>query len=105
MCPNRQFQALAQYEAGDQKAAVKAMREIVRRNPGYADMHIALAAHLWASGEQGEAESQWEFACNNISVGCKKYKDDNWVRTVRRWPPSLAVNLRNFLGKSQNKET
>jgi hypothetical protein len=77
----------------------------VRRSPGYADMHIALAAHLWSSGEQGEAESQWEFACNNISVGCKMYKDDNWVRTVRRWPPSLAAELQSFLGKSQKKDT
>ena len=36
---------------------------------GYTDMHVALAAVYWGKGQQGAAESEWEFACNSISTG------------------------------------
>lgn len=38
-----------------------------RRAPGNADMRAALAALYWSQGKEGAAESEWEFACNNIS--------------------------------------
>ena len=64
--------ALALYGMGQTPAALLAMREIVRRRPGYADMHIALAAHAWSAGDVAGAEAEWEFACDRISVGCTR---------------------------------
>jgi tetratricopeptide (TPR) repeat protein len=65
--------ALALYAMGEVPAAVLAMRQMVRRRPGYADMHVALAAHAWATGNVAAAEEEWEFACDRISVGCSRY--------------------------------
>lgn len=92
--------ALALYQTGKVEEALRIMREIVRRRQGYTDMHVALAAVYWGKGERAAAESEWEFACDKISTGCKNYKDMEWVTTVRRWPPALAKQLENFLGKA-----
>jgi len=92
--------ALALYETGDRESAVKIMKYIIRKNPGYADMHIALAAHAWSSNKFQVAETEWNFACNAIDVGCRKYEDLEWVSTVRRWPPSLVAELKAFLQSS-----
>jgi hypothetical protein len=27
------------------------MNDVIRKNPGYADMHVALAAHYWSEGD------------------------------------------------------
>lgn len=62
--------ALALYGMGETGAAVLGMRQIVRRRPGYADMHVALAAHAWTTGNVASAEEEWEFACDRINVGC-----------------------------------
>lgn len=43
--------ALAMYELGQRDESVKVMKEVIRRNPGYADMHVALAADDWANGD------------------------------------------------------
>ena len=43
--------ALTLYELGRQEEAVKAMRDVVRKNPGYADMRVALAADSWSRGD------------------------------------------------------
>ncbi len=32
-------------------------------------MRAALAALYWSRGQQGAAEEQWEFACDQITVG------------------------------------
>jgi hypothetical protein len=44
------------------------MRNVARRAPGSADMRAALAALYWSRGQQGAAEEQWEFACDQITV-------------------------------------
>jgi len=31
------------------------MNDIIRKNPGYADMHVALAAHYWSEGDYIDA--------------------------------------------------
>lgn len=85
--------ALAQYQLGQTEAAIRTMRNLVRKYPKFADMRAALTAVLWVQGKQGEAESQWVSA-----VGLdKRYKDINWVKTVRRWPPSMSSALEKFL--------
>ena len=84
-----------------------------RRAPGSVDMRIAQAAIAWHAGQQAKAESLFEFACSQIYQGqvlegeegrggpvldsCLLYRDDSWVRNVRRWPPKLADWLSDFL--------
>ena len=42
---------------------------------------------------RSEAESNWVSA-----VGLdRRYKDLEWVATIRRWPPNLVVALDHFL--------
>eukprot|EP01041_Mallomonas_annulata_P009990 gene9990-20777_t len=91
--------ALALYQEGRTEEAVKAMKDVVRKNPGYADMHVALAADSWGRGDYITAFNEWRFACDNIDVGCSVYRDLDWISTVRRWPPALAENLRLFLSR------
>ena len=89
--------ALAMYEVGESAEAKKVLQDVVRRDRGYADGRVALAAIAWSEGDLFEAEKQWTFTCDNINVGCKFYKDQEWVTTVRRWPPSMSRLLENFI--------
>jgi hypothetical protein len=73
------------------------MEKISRRAPGNADMRAALAALYWSEGREEDAERQWEYACDRISVGCSKYKDTDWLSTVRRWPPRMVKLLDAFV--------
>ena len=66
---------------------------------GYADMHVAIAADDWSRGDYINALKEWSFTCDRIDVGCKAYQDMNWVRNIRRWPPSLATKLEQFLNR------
>jgi len=81
----------------DEAAIVKRMQDLARRAPGSADMRAALAAMYWSAGEQEKAEASWEFACNNIAVGCAKYEDFDWLRRVRRWPPVMVRRMEAFV--------
>ncbi len=76
---------------------VKDMEYLARRAPGSADMRAALAAMYWAREEYDKAETEWEFACNSIKVGCAKYEDMNWLTRVRRWPPVMVARMKDFL--------
>ena len=40
---------------------------IARRAPGSVDMRAALAAVYWGLGREQDAESEWEFACQQIT--------------------------------------
>lgn len=51
-------------------ACLLQMQNVARRAPGSADMRAALAALYWSRGQQGPAEEQWEFACDQITVSC-----------------------------------
>ncbi|NRB08106.1 MAG: tetratricopeptide repeat protein [Richelia sp.] len=89
----RANQALALYETGKTENAIAQMRSIVRKYPQFADIRAALTAAYWENGKPGEAESNWVAAYGLDS----RYKDINWVKNVRRWPPSLVVALDKFL--------
>lgn len=91
--------ALTLYQLGNTQEAVKNMKDVIRKNPGYADMHVALAANAWGEGNYIEALKEWKFTCNEISVGCDAYKDIGWLTTVRRWPPSLIEKFQQFLNR------
>jgi hypothetical protein len=54
---------------------VRQMSNIARRAPGSVDMRAALAAMYWSKGRQQEAESQWQFACDQITVSVGFMRD------------------------------
>jgi tetratricopeptide (TPR) repeat protein len=89
----RANQALATYELGNTDEAIRQMRNLVRKYPQFADMRAALTAALWVNGKQGEAESEWVAAVGVDS----RYKNIDWLKTVRRWPPSLISAMEKFL--------
>jgi tetratricopeptide (TPR) repeat protein len=97
LAPNFAFaganESLALYESGQKEQAIKKMRNLVRKYPLFPDMRAALTAVLWAEGKQGEAESNWVATIGMDS----RYRDLDWVKTVRRWPPSMIIALDNFL--------
>jgi tetratricopeptide (TPR) repeat protein len=85
--------ALALYETGQVEQAIREMRNIVRKYPQFADVRAALTAAYWVNRKQGEAESNWVSAYGLDT----RYKDINWVKNIRRWPPSLVAALDKFL--------
>ena len=85
--------ALALYQTGQSDDALRTMYNLVRKYPQFADMRAALTAALWVDGKQGEAESQWVSAVGLDS----RYKDLNWVKNVRRWPPKMVAAMEKFL--------
>jgi tetratricopeptide (TPR) repeat protein len=85
--------ALTIYQLDQTEEAIRNMQHLVRKYPQFADMRAALTAAFWAEGKQGEAESQWVSA-----VGLDaRYKEIDWVKNVRRWPPKMAAALEKFL--------
>ncbi len=85
--------ALALYQDGQIKKAIQTLKNIVRKYPNFADARAALTACLWQGGFLGEAESNWVAAVGLDS----RYKDIDWVATVRRWPPNVVKALDQFL--------
>jgi len=55
--------------------------------------------HTPQTGDYNNALKDCSFVCDRIDVGCSAYQDPNWVRTVRRWPPSIAIKLEQFLAR------
>ena len=94
--------ALMLAQMGDDAGATKEMQRVARRAPGSADMRAALAAQLWAANQEDEAEAMWNFACSNITVGCSKYQDEQWLREIRRWPPVMIERLQAFQNLRSN---
>ena len=85
--------ALAEYQLGQAEAAIREFRNLTRRYPSFVDARAALTAALWEQGLRGEAESNWVAV-----VGLDgRYKDLDWVSTVRRWPPAMVTALEKFL--------
>ena len=96
--------ALNLYALDRRDEAVKAFKIVTAKNPGYADARVALAVDSWDRGDYIKALKQWDFVCNEISVGCDKYADREWVRVVRRWPENLVAKLEAFLDRKVSPE-
>jgi tetratricopeptide (TPR) repeat protein len=88
--------ALATAELGDAESAIKELEGLVRRAPNSTDVRAALAALYWEQGKRESAEDLWNDACG-LYFGCAQYKDLDFVRRIRRWPPSMVNRLENFL--------
>lgn len=82
---------LALYQLGRTEEAIREMRSLLRRYPDFPDMRAALAAAQWAAGREGDAETNWE------RVEDPRYRDVNWLRKERRWPPALTDSLQALL--------
>lgn len=100
--------ALMEAQLGRDEVATKHMETVARRAAGSIDMRAALAAQRWAAGDQVGAETAWNWACEKINSGilrpggesldgCGLYRDQTWLRTIRRWPPRMADRLDAFL--------
>uniref|UniRef100_A0A7S1G3Q1 Tetratricopeptide repeat protein n=1 Tax=Corethron hystrix TaxID=216773 RepID=A0A7S1G3Q1_9STRA len=90
-------EALALYALGRTEEAARLARTVVAKRPGVTDMRALIAADQWDRGERELADAQWFEACSDIASGCKKYTDAEWLRTVRRWPPSLVEAQMRFI--------
>ena len=88
--------------------ALRQMEAISRRAPGSIDMRAARAAILWSRGKEAEAEEAWDWACEKINSGelrkggsvldgCALYRDADWLLRIRRWPPSVAKKMGDFI--------
>jgi len=85
--------ALALYQTGQVPAAIRTMKNIVRKYRDFPDVRAALSAALWQDGQRGEAESNWVAVIGLDS----HYKDLDWVKNTRRWPPNMVAALEKFL--------
>jgi tetratricopeptide (TPR) repeat protein len=63
LAPNFSFaaanEALALWATDAREPAVRKLRALLRRYPGFDDARAALAAALWAAGREGDAETAW----------------------------------------------
>lgn len=85
--------AIALYQVGDRPEAIRQMKNIVRKYRDFPDVRAALTAALWQDGQRGEAESNWIAVIGLDS----RYKDLEWVKNNRRWPPVMVSALDGFL--------
>ena len=85
--------ALALYQLAEVKESTRLLKNLVRKYSQFADPRAALTAVLWGQGKGGEAESNWYPV-----VGLDpRYKDMEWLRSIRRWPPAVVSALEHFL--------
>ena len=66
-------------------------RALLRRYPDFPDMRAALAAADWSIGKLGDAESNYQ------RLNDPRYRDREWLRVNRRWPPKLLSAWEAFL--------
>ena len=93
MAMARSSTALAAFQQGDIAAAEHDLRQLIRRYPLFADARAALTAVLWRRGARGEAESHWA-AASGLDP---RYRQEQWLSRIRRWPPKAVQALEEFL--------
>jgi tetratricopeptide (TPR) repeat protein len=96
MAMARSSAALAAFQMGDLATAEHDLRSLIRRHPLFADARAALTAVLWQRGASGEAESNWA-AASGLDP---RYRDEEWLRQIRRWPPEAVQALQQFFSLS-----
>ncbi len=89
----RSSAALAAFQLGEDASAEHELRTLIRRYPLFADARAALTAVLWRDGSRGEAESHWA-AASGLDP---RYRQAEWLRQIRRWPPRAVKALGEFL--------
>ncbi len=89
----RSSKALASYQLHQFGQAEKELRGLIRKYPMFADARAALTALLWREGSLGEAESHWSAVLGLDS----RYREEEWLTNVRRWPSEPISDLMAFL--------
>ena len=89
----RSSAALAAFQLGDLETAEQELRALIRRYPLFADARAGLTALLWRRGASGEAESHWA-AASGLDP---RYRQEEWLLQIRRWPPVPVQALGQFL--------
>ncbi len=89
----RSSKALASYQLHQFSQAEKELRGLIRKYPMFADARAALTALLWREGSLGEAESHWAATSGLDS----RYREEEWLLNVRRWPSEPTNDLMAFL--------
>ena len=89
----RSSAALAAWQQQDLVWAEAELRKLIRRYPLFADARAALSGLLWQGGFSGEAESHWAAAAGLDT----RYRQEDWLLDVRRWPPQPTQQLMAFL--------
>ena len=84
--------SLVLYELGRPQESIAYFRQLAIKYPYFADGQAALAVMLWGEGETNSVIDMWETAIEQDS----RYRDVEWVRDIRRWPPSLVKTLEKF---------
>ncbi|MFN9623804.1 MAG: tetratricopeptide repeat protein [Cyanobacteriota bacterium] len=92
MAMARSSEALAAFQLGDVATAEHDLRSLIRRYPLFADARAGLTAVLWKGGSRGEAESHWA-AASGLDP---RYRQEEWLRQIRRWPPRAVQALQEF---------
>eukprot|EP00241_Pyramimonas_parkeae_P007008 CAMPEP_0114252110 /NCGR_PEP_ID=MMETSP0058-20121206/15656_1 /TAXON_ID=36894 /ORGANISM="Pyramimonas parkeae, CCMP726" /LENGTH=318 /DNA_ID=CAMNT_0001366011 /DNA_START=263 /DNA_END=1220 /DNA_ORIENTATION=- len=106
--------ALMRAQLGEEDLAVKELKSVARKAAGSIDARAALAAIFWSRGEEEKAEEYWNFACTSINSGivekggpildgCALYKDMDWLRRIRRWPPVMVEKMDAFINLRSSK--
>ena len=88
--------AFARYEAGDVATAMTRL-ETLSRQLYSSDVRAALVACYWRAGEAAKAEDQWLGLCEMEGASCGSYGDKSWLIGYRKWTPSLADSMADFL--------
>jgi tetratricopeptide (TPR) repeat protein len=96
----RSSTALAAFQLGDLEAAEQELRSLIRRHPLFADARAGLTALLWRRGAGGEAESHWA-AASGLDP---RYRQEEWLLGIRRWPPEPVQALGHFLALTTGNE-
>jgi len=89
----RSSAALAAFQLGELEEAERQLRSLIRRYPLFADARAGLTALLWQRGASGEAESHWAAAAGLDP----RYRQEEWLLQIRRWPPRPVAALEQFL--------
>ena len=89
----RSSEAMARYQLEQFEQAERELRNLIRRYPMFADARAGLSALLWKQGQRGEAESHWA-AASGLDP---RYRQADWLLSVRRWPPGPTADLMAFL--------
>ncbi|KAA8495556.1 UDP-N-acetylglucosamine--peptide N-acetylglucosaminyltransferase [Porphyridium purpureum] len=85
-------EALAYAQLGEDQIAVRTMKFLVRKYPYFPDMHAALAALYWETGDYSSAEDEFLLATGQDY----RYRDLEWIASIRRFPPRIVRDLENL---------
>jgi len=86
--------ALVQYQLGQYSTAGECFESLVDLYPEFPDGLALYAIYCFHIGDMKEANYHWTIATKLDP----RYREVEWVRDIRRWPPALIADLAAYLG-------